>query len=134
MAGSVTDLQLARERTELYVVEEPADPSAPEVCPFRGLAPFDAAHAEYFFGRERLVADLVGAPRRLHPDSRSFGPSGSGKSSVLRAGLLPALADGVLPGSERWRQVLMRPGEHPLAELGRALARARARREPGRRR
>ena len=51
------------------------------------------------------------------------GPSGSGKSSVLRAGLLPALADGVLPGSERWRQVVMRPGEHPLAELGRALAR-----------
>ena len=42
---------------------------------------------------------------------------------MLRAGLLPALADGVLPGSERWRQVVMRPGEHPLAELGRALAR-----------
>jgi WD40 repeat protein len=51
------------------------------------------------------------------------GPSGSGKSSVLRAGLLPALAERVLPGSERWRQVLMRPGERPLAELRRALAR-----------
>ena len=122
VAGSVTDLQLARERTELYVVEEPADPSAPEVCPFRGLAPFDAAHAEYFFGRERLVAALVA---RLVGSTRLavFGPSGSGKSSVLRAGLLPALANGVLPGSERWRQVVMRPGEHPLAELGRALAR-----------
>ena len=44
------------------------------------------------------------------------GPSGSGKSSLVRAGLLPALADGVLPGSDRWRQ-LMRPGEHPLREL-----------------
>ena len=106
----------------LYVVAEPPDPAAPEVCPFRGLAPFDAAHAEYFFGRERLVADLVA---RLVGSTliAVVGPSGSGKSSVLRAGLLPALADGVLPGSERWRQVVMRPGEHPLAELGRALAR-----------
>ena len=122
VAGSVADLQVARERTSLYLVAEPPDPSAPEVCPFRGLAPFDAAHAEYFFGRERLVADLVA---RLVGSTliAVVGPSGSGKSSVLRAGLLPALADGVLPGSERWRQVLMRPGEHPLAELGRALAR-----------
>ena len=122
LAGTVVDLQIARERSELHVVEEPADPSAPEVCPFRGLAPFDAAHAEYFFGRERLVAGLVA---RLVGSTRLavFGPSGSGKSSVLRAGLLPALANGVLPGSERWRQVLIRPGEHPLAQLGRGLAR-----------
>ena len=54
VAGSVAHLQLARERTSLYLVAEPSDPSDPEVCPFRGLAPFDAAHAEYFFGRERL--------------------------------------------------------------------------------
>ena len=122
VAGSVADLQVARERTSLYVVAEPPDPAEPEVCPFRGLAPFDSAHAEYFFGRERLVADLVA---RLVGSTliAVVGPSGSGKSSVLRAGLLPALADGVLPGSERWRQVVMRPGEHPLAELGRALAR-----------
>ena len=42
----------------------------------------------------------------------------------MRAGLLPALADGVVPGSERWRRAVMRPGERPLAELSRALARA----------
>jgi WD40 repeat protein/DNA-binding SARP family transcriptional activator len=122
VAGSVEELQVARERTSLYVVAEPPDPAEPEVCPFRGLAPFDAAHAEYFFGRERLVADLVA---RLIGSTliAVVGSSGSGKSSVLRAGLLPALADGVLPGSERWRQVVMRPGEHPLAELRRALAR-----------
>jgi WD40 repeat protein/DNA-binding SARP family transcriptional activator len=122
VAGSVSKLQLARERTDLYVVEEPADPSAPEVCPFRGLAPFDAAHAEYFFGRERLVADLSA---RLVGSTllAVVGASGSGKSSVIRAGLLPSLADGVLPGSERWRQVVMRPGEHPVAELRRAVAR-----------
>jgi Bacterial transcriptional activator domain/AAA ATPase domain len=122
LAGSVADLQVARERTNLYVVAEPSPAAEPEVCPFRGLAPFDSAHAEYFFGRERLVAALV-----AHLVGSTLiavvGPSGSGKSSVLRAGLLPALADGVLPGSEHWRQVGMRPGEHPLAELSRALAR-----------
>jgi WD40 repeat protein/DNA-binding SARP family transcriptional activator len=122
VAGGVTDLQLARERTHLYVVEEPPDPGTPEVCPFRGLAPFDSAHAEYFFGRERLVADLVARVVGFTLIAL-VGPSGSGKSSLLRAGFLPSLADGVLPGSERWRKVVMRPGEHPLAELGRALAR-----------
>jgi DNA-binding SARP family transcriptional activator/WD40 repeat protein len=122
VAGGVADLQLTRERTNLYVVAEPSPPAETEVCPFRGLAPFDSAHAEYFFGRERLVAELVA---RLVGSTliAVVGPSGSGKSSVLRAGLLPALADGVLPGSERWRQVVMRPGEHPVAELRRALAR-----------
>ncbi len=53
-----------------------------------------------------------------------MGDSGSGKSSALRAGLLPALAAGVLPGSDRWPQAILRPGETPLAELGRAVARA----------
>ena len=98
-------------------------PRQPAVCPFRGLAPFDAAHAEYFFGRERLVAELVA---RLVGSTllAVVGPSGSGKSSAVRAGLLPALADGVVPGSERWRRAVMRPGERPLAELSRALARA----------
>jgi WD40 repeat protein/DNA-binding SARP family transcriptional activator len=123
IAGGVVDLQAASERTRLYAVEEPAAPSESEVCPFRGLAPFDAAHAEYFFGRERLVAELVA---RLVGSTllAVVGPSGSGKSSAVRAGLLPALADGVVPGSEGWRRAVMRPGERPLAELSRTLARA----------
>jgi WD40 repeat protein len=121
VAGNIAELQSTRERRRRYV-EEPTDTSMPEVCPFRGLAPFDAAHAEYFFGRERLVADLVA---RLVGSTliAVLGPSGSGKSSLIRAGLLPSLAEGVLPGSERWRQVLMRPGEHPVRELARAVAR-----------
>ena len=84
--------RLAGERTRLYAAEEPPDPSELEVCPFRGLAPFDAAHAEYFFGRERLVAELVA---RLVGSTllAVVGPSGSGKSSAVRAGLLPALAE-----------------------------------------
>ena len=87
----------------------------PAVCPYMGLSTFDAAHARYFFGRERLVAELVA---RLvgSPLLAVVGPSGSGKSSAVRAGLLPALASGALPGSERWSVRVIRPGEHPRAE------------------
>jgi WD40 repeat protein/DNA-binding SARP family transcriptional activator len=86
------------------------------MCPFKGLAAFDAADADYFFGRESLVAELVTAlpGRRL---LGLVGPSGSGKSSVLRAGLLPALARGVLAGSDRWTQTIIRPGEHPPVDF-----------------
>jgi WD40 repeat protein/DNA-binding SARP family transcriptional activator len=96
--------------------EESHDRPAAAVCPYKGLARFEASDVEFFFGRERLVAELV-----THLVGAGLvgvvGPSGSGKSSLVRAGLLPALADGVLPGSDRWRQLIMRPGEHPMAEL-----------------
>jgi DNA-binding SARP family transcriptional activator/WD40 repeat protein len=91
------------------------------VCPFKGLAFFDRADAEFFCGRERLVADLL-ARLVESPLAGIVGSSGVGKSSLLRAGVLPALGAGSLPGSERWRQVLLRPGAHPDAELSRALA------------
>ena len=90
-------------------------------CPFKGLAAFGPEDAEYFFGRERLVAELVarlvGAPLLA-----IVGASGTGKSSVLRAGLLPALENGILPGSGQWERVLVRPGERPQRELDRAIA------------
>jgi WD40 repeat protein/DNA-binding SARP family transcriptional activator len=95
---------------------EPDEGPAAAVCPYKGLARFEPSDAEFFFGRERLVAELV-----THLVGTGLvgvvGPSGSGKSSLVRAGLLPALGDGVLPGSGRWRPVLVRPGEHPMAEL-----------------
>jgi len=91
-----------------------------QLCPFKGLAHFDIADSEYFFGRERLVGDLV-ARVVDSPLVGIVGPSGSGKSSILRAGLLASLSAGALPGSARWRVVLLRPGEHPLAELRRLL-------------
>ena len=124
LIGDVADLELARERSRLYGAEGQTEPSdALTVCPYKGLASFEGADAEYYFGRERLVAELVA---RLVGTSMLglVGASGSGKSSALRAGLLPALAGGVLPGSDRWVQVLFRPAEHPIAELGHALARA----------
>jgi WD40 repeat protein/DNA-binding SARP family transcriptional activator len=111
LVGGLAALEIARERADV-----PVDDVAPAVCPFKGLASFDVADARYFFGRERLVAELV-AKLVGAPLIGVVGPSGSGKSSLVRAGLLPALAAGVLPGSDTWPQVLLRPGEHPLHEL-----------------
>ena len=90
------------------------------VCPYKGLASFGGEDAPFFFGRERVVAQmvarLVGAPLL-----GVVGPSGSGKSSALRAGLLADLAGGVLPGSERWTRRVLRPGAEPMRALDRAL-------------
>ncbi len=121
LTGKVIDLQLAREQVQaLSGPHTPARVASEGICPFKGLASFEPVDAEYYFGRERLVAELIA---RLVGASflGIVGPSGSGKSSVLRAGLLPALAGGVLPGSEAWRRLLLRPGERPLDELRRVL-------------
>jgi DNA-binding SARP family transcriptional activator/WD40 repeat protein len=118
VAGDVYELQAARERV--------LRPSGGVIaCPFKGLAPFDVDDAELFFGRERLVADLIArlTGARL---TGIVGPSGSGKSSALRAGLLAALAAGVLPGSEGWGRALLRPGDHPMAALERAVSQVAA--------
>jgi hypothetical protein len=129
LADNVVDLQGLREHAEqmarLATDQEPPDEAtddrpAAAVCPYKGLARFEPYDAEFFFGRERLtavlVARLVGAGL-----VGVIGPSGSGKSSLIRAGLLPALRDGALPGSDRWRQLIVRPGEHPLRDLAHAL-------------
>ena len=111
LVEGVVDFQAAAEHADLLAAHE-----SPLVCPFKGLACFDVADARYFFGREQLVAELV-ARAVGTPLLGVVGPSGSGKSSVVRAGLLPALASGVLPGFDEWSQVLIRPGEHPMREL-----------------
>lgn len=89
------------------------------VCPWRGLAAYDVGDAPWFAGREHLVAELLSrlASTRV---LALVGASGSGKSSALRAGVLAALAADALPGSSAWRQVVLRPGRHPMRELARA--------------
>jgi len=85
-------------------------------CPYKGLAAFQPEDAEFFVGREALVDELVrrlGVARVLVVG----GPSGSGKSSLVRAGLMPAVAEGALAGSEQWSRVLLTPGSDPLGEL-----------------
>ena len=118
LAGDVAELQSVRER----VAREDAERQV-IACPFKGLASFDVEDAELFFGRERLVAEMV-ARLAGAPLMGIVGSSGSGKSSAMRAGLLAALAAGVLPGSEDWELVLLRPGEHPGRTLERATAEA----------
>jgi WD40 repeat protein/DNA-binding SARP family transcriptional activator len=90
------------------------------VCPFKGLAAFESSDAEFFCGRDRIVSELI-ARLAEWPLVGILGPSGIGKSSLLRAGMLPALRAGCLPGSSGWRQVLLRPGSQPVRELERAL-------------
>lgn len=86
------------------------------VCPYRGLAAFQPEDADRFFGRQTLVADLVD---RLDHNRVLFviGPSGSGKSSVVRAGLIPAIRAGAIAGSDRWPVPLFSPRSDPTAEL-----------------
>ncbi|MBN2471602.1 MAG: protein kinase, partial [Anaerolineae bacterium] len=97
--------------------------------PYKGLRPFQVADTRDFFGREKLTAALVARMAERVEFARFLavvGPSGSGKSSVVRAGLIPALWRGELPGSERWFVVDMLPGAHPLDELEVALMRVAA--------
>ena len=103
----------------------PAGPAWPG-GPYLGLVPFEERDAQLFFGRDELADQLV---RRLaeRPDGAGIllvaGESGSGKSSLLRAGLLPRLAAGALgPGSERWPRRVIRPTGSPLRELAMHLA------------
>jgi WD40 repeat protein len=88
-----------------------------DICPYRGLAAFTEADAEFFFGREPLVADLVAHLRQNPRFLAVVGPSGSGKSSLVQAGLFPALRQGQAPGSESWHILSFRPGSDPFAAL-----------------
>ncbi len=94
--------------------------------PYKGLRAFAEADAADFFGREVLTQQLLERLAEEHPAERLLavvGPSGSGKSSVVRAGLIPALRCGGLPGSERWFVVEAFPGAHPFEEVEAALLR-----------
>ena len=96
---------------------DPARPHPRETRnPYKGLSAFGESDARDFFGREELTRQLVD---RLRDDRfvAVVGPSGSGKSSLVRAGLLPLLRD---DGSSI---VELSPGEHPLEELEGALLR-----------
>ncbi len=96
------------------------------VNPYKGLRAFQEADAADFFGREALTARLLERLRDEAPSAQFLavvGPSGSGKSSVVRAGVLPRLRQGAIAGSQDWFIVEMMPGSHPLEELEAALLR-----------
>ena len=92
------------------------------ICPYMGLQAFDEASAEYFHGREALVQKLL---NRLNYRSSVavVGASGSGKSSVVRAGLMAQLRQGKqIPGSDRWWLGWFRPGDKPVRALAKLLS------------
>src|SRR5688572_20065461 len=96
-------------------------------CPYKGLDVFEEEDADLFFGRERLVQDLISRVK----ESRSVfttGPSGSGKSSLVRAGLIHALKHGAVKNlhSERWLYETMKPGREPIKDLALAFSRLKS--------
>ena len=91
-----------------------------DICPYFSLNAFGADDAEFFFGRERLVEKLMSKLRANPRFLALLGPSGSGKSSVIRAGLVPRLAAGDIPGSRTWGMIVIRPGADPFTEIGQA--------------
>lgn len=110
----------------ISILEEDEASTREMVNPYKGLRAFSEADVEDFFGRETLVQQLLA---RLSEGGDLFrflaviGPSGSGKSSVVKAGLLPSLRRGGLVGSENWFYVDFVPGKNPSEELEAALLR-----------
>ncbi|HRL11863.1 MAG TPA: toll/interleukin-1 receptor domain-containing protein, partial [Aggregatilineales bacterium] len=87
--------------------------------PFKGLESFQQTDAAFFFGRENLVQKAV---KQLQEAQKArflpvLGASGSGKSSLVRAGIIPRIRQGAIPGSEKWRLAIFTPGEHPVEAL-----------------
>ncbi|MFR9730001.1 AAA family ATPase [Saccharopolyspora sp. MS10] len=99
-----------------------ANPAPGSLCPYRGLAAFNAEDSGWFFGRERATTMLVERLASVAEDggiTMLVGASGAGKSSLLGAGLLPALTGGALAeqGSSSWPVRTATPGEDPLGAL-----------------
>ncbi len=128
---ALQDIAVALQRAGESVPAEHAagdvSPDAAPRNPYKGLRAFQRADAGDFFGRESLVAELLaGLSAGIRAERRLLavvGPSGSGKSSVVLAGLLPRLQRGAVPGSEQWTYLEpLVPGTHPLEALTVALS------------
>lgn len=93
-----------------------------DASPYLGLASYGRANAEWFFGRDRVLAELI---KRLDQGGGPVvvvAPSGAGKTSLLQAGLIPKLEHGTLPGSRHWPLLRITPGNRPIFSLANAIA------------
>ena len=118
VAGFATELRAALGATRAGELTSLTDADNP----YKGLRSFDSADATDFYGRERLVERLLarlGEPGERGRFVAVVGPSGSGKSSVVKAGLLPAIRRDGLTGT--WFTVEMTPAPHPFEALQDAL-------------
>ncbi|HEX2030483.1 MAG TPA: BTAD domain-containing putative transcriptional regulator [Actinomycetota bacterium] len=128
-AGALAELARRALEPTAVVAPRPAD----QRNPYKGLRAFTEPDAHDFFGRDALTRRLIARLREAGAGSRFLavvGPSGSGKSSVVRAGLVPAIRDGALGGHEDPFVADMFPGEHPIDELEAALLRIAVHRVP----
>ncbi len=131
-------LQSLREKSQTEPEAFVAEQEATVRNPYKGLHPFQEVDAADFFGREVMISKLLSRMSSWETQQTQkenevagrflalIGPSGSGKSSIFKAGLLPALRRGALPGSSQWFIAEMTPGDQPLEELEIALLKVSA--------
>ncbi len=103
----------------------PPQPEELPPCPYPGMRPYSADTATHFHGRSAEIDGLLGRLRAGERELYVIGPSGSGKSSLVAAGVLPRLARGV-SGVGPFVVRSIRPGEHPTARLSEVLERPEA--------
>jgi len=118
-------LVAGRERARAEERERPRDGTLDEhfgdaVCPYKGLRAFDPGDAALYFGREAQVEAVVARMAEVRFVA-VVGASGSGKSSFVRAGLVPAIGAGTARGGSRAGVIVLTPGEHPLEDLAAAV-------------
>lgn len=106
-SGKMSETAFATPVETLCAICPRLQPSA--ICPYRNLDAFTEADASFYFGRQRIVEEIVQNLRIERRFLAVFGPSGSGKSSVVQAGLIPRLRQGILPGSDQWIITVVRP-------------------------
>jgi hypothetical protein len=111
------DKEISRLRA---VLDQPAPTIAPITCPYPGMVPFRKEDARFFHGRDAEIQNLLTLVRQHH-FLAVIGSSGSGKSSLITAGLLPRLDDARSFPRGTWRVLSLRPGTTPVEELARIL-------------
>jgi hypothetical protein len=112
----LTQIPASSDQEQASIRLRTEDAKEKERPPYKGIEFFRTEDEALFFGRTSLTQQLIASLQDSH-FLAILGPSGIGKSSVVRAGLIPALHREGLPGSEHWDIMLLKPGRNPLREL-----------------